>query len=82
MRVVARQRKGGGASAIDKRYILGKFGSFEAYHRYRNESMKKYQAAYHKRRWREDPEYRERQQKSARQSYIKRRDRQREERAT
>jgi hypothetical protein len=55
VRVVARQRVGSGMSAIEKRYVLGRFGSLQAYYRHLNERSKEYRSARKKRR-REDPE--------------------------
>jgi hypothetical protein len=54
VRVVARQRVGSGLSAIEKRYVFGRFGSLQAYYRHLNERSKEYRSAYWKKRRRED----------------------------
>jgi hypothetical protein len=58
VRVALRQRADGKRSKHDIAYAIKKYGSLQAYAAERYRAAKEKQAAYYRRRWSEDPEFR------------------------
>ena len=60
IRVVLRQRKGGGASDIDRRSLMRRFGAktYQEAIRIRNAGNRDYRAAWQKRKYHSNPAYR------------------------